>query len=377
MVGFRVVHGAGSSWQEILSGALAALGPRRQDENMGFLYATDYLAPDLGEILASLRAETGIAEWIGTTGIGIGAQGAGGQPREYYDRPALALMLGALPEGSFRVFEPVHGGLGPFRDQNGAWLARAHPLFGMVHADPRNPLSPSIVDELAEATGSFLVGGFTSSRAGAFPQIASAVVEGGVSGAFFAGGVAVATGLSQGCSPIGPPHEVTDAEGNIVKAIDGRPAFEIFAGEIGEVLSRNPERIAGYIHVALPIAGSDLGDYLVRNLLGIDRQKGWIAIGDTVEPGRKLMFVRRDRDAAERDLRRMLEGVRRRAGVEIKGGVYFACVARGANLFGADSQEMAILADALGPVPLVSFLANGEICHNRLYGYTGVLALFL
>ena len=104
---------------------------------------------------------------------------------------------------------------------------------------------------------------------------------------------------------------------------------------------------------------------------------GWLAIGDNVERGRRLLFVRRDREAAERDLRQMLEKLRGRAGTEIKGGVYFACVARGANLFGTDSQEMAILADALGPVPLVSFLANGEICHNRLYGYTGVLALFL
>ncbi|MGD9742648.1 MAG: FIST C-terminal domain-containing protein, partial [Dongiaceae bacterium] len=194
---------------------------------------------------------------------------------------------------------------------------------------------------------------------------------------FFAGKLAVATGLTQGCSPIGPAHEVTEAEDNIVKALDGRPAFEVFGEEIGEVLSRNPERIAGYIHVALPIAGSDSNDYLVRNLIGIDRQKGWLAIGDQVERGRRLLFVRRDRDAAERDLRQMLEKLRGRAGTAIKGGVYFACVARGANLFGADSQEMAILADALGPVPLVSFLANGEICHNRLYGYTGVLALFL
>ena len=32
--------------------------------------------------------------------------------------------------------------------------------------------------------------------------------------------------------------------------------------------------------------------------------------------------------------------------------------------------------DALGDVPLAGFFANGEICNNRLYGYTGVLTLF-
>jgi small ligand-binding sensory domain FIST len=377
MAGFRVAHRAGSTWQEMAAAALRELGPRRPEENIGFLYATDYLAPHLGEILAELRASTGIAEWIGTTGIGIGARGEAGEAVEYYDRPAIALMLGALPAGSFRVFEPVHGGLGPFRSENGAWLARAQPLVGIVHGDPRNPLTPEIVRGLAEATGSFLVGGLTSSRAGGFPQIADGVVEGGVSGALFAAGVGVATGLSQGCSPIGPAHEITEAEQNIVKALDGRSAFAVLAEEIGEVLSRQLHRVAGYIHVALPVEGSDIADYLVRNLVGIDREKGWLAIGELVEPGRRLLFVRRDRDAAERDLKRMLESVTRRAGASIKGGVYFACVARGANLFGANSEELALVADALGSAPLVSFLANGEICRDRLYGYTGVLTLFL
>jgi small ligand-binding sensory domain FIST len=120
-----------------------------------------------------------------------------------------------------------------------------------------------------------------------------------------------------------------------------------------------------------------MADYLVRNLVGIDREKGWLAVGEIVEPGRRLMFVRRDRDAAERDLKRMLENVARRAGGPIKGGVYFACVARGANLFGTNSEELSLVAEALGPAPLVSFLANGEICRDRLYGYTGVLTLFL
>ena len=38
---------------------------------------------------------------------------------------------------------------------------------------------------------------------------------------------------------------------------------------------------------------------------------------------------------------------------------------------------MAILRDHLGDIPLAGFFANGEISHDRLYGYTGVLTLFL
>ncbi|MEO8631343.1 MAG: FIST C-terminal domain-containing protein [Betaproteobacteria bacterium] len=60
-----------------------------------------------------------------------------------------------------------------------------------------------------------------------------------------------------------------------------------------------------------------------------------------------------------------------------KGGVYFSCLGRGASLFDESSEELRIVQDRLGEVPLVGFFRNGEISHNRLYGYTGVLTLFL
>jgi small ligand-binding sensory domain FIST len=89
------------------------------------------------------------------------------------------------------------------------------------------------------------------------------------------------------------------------------------------------------------------------------------------------MFCRRDHDAAKQDLQRMLGDVKERAGGPAKAAVYYSCVARGPNLFGPDSEELKLVRDELGDIPLVGFFANGEISNNRLYGYTGVLALFL
>ncbi len=369
----RAVHAAGSDWREAAAACLAALGPVF-DEALGFLYVTDHFAGNLGGILAMLRAATGIDSWVGTAGIGIAANDGAGAAREYYDEPAMALLVAPLAVGAYRIFEPVHGGLAPFRAAHGEWLSRAFPLFGIVHADPRNQLATGIVAELAEATGTFLVGGLTGSR-GDFPQIAERVVEGGVSGVFFAGGVNVATALSQGCTPIGPARRIDEAEGNLVKVIEGRPALEAFKADAGDFLAGGGA--ARSIHVALPVAGSDTGDYLVRNLIGIDPERGWIAIGDVVEAGDSLMFARRDRQAAEQDLRRMLAALGRRAGPGIKGGLYFSCVARGPNLFGGNSEEIGLIREALGEFPLVGFFGNGEICNDRVYGYTGVLALFL
>jgi len=87
--------------------------------------------------------------------------------------------------------------------------------------------------------------------------------------------------------------------------------------------------------------------------------------------------VRRDKSAAMDDLERMVADVTNRASGEPKAALYYSCVARGPNLFGANSEEMKTIQAALGDdVPLVGFYANGEISNNRLYGYTGVLTLF-
>ncbi|HLN24248.1 MAG TPA: FIST C-terminal domain-containing protein, partial [Patescibacteria group bacterium] len=61
----------------------------------------------------------------------------------------------------------------------------------------------------------------------------------------------------------------------------------------------------------------------------------------------------------------------------IKGGDYVSCVARGAHMFGHEGAESEMIHDSLGDFPLIGFSASGEICHDRLYGYTGVLLLFL
>jgi small ligand-binding sensory domain FIST len=295
---------------------------------------------------------------------------------EYFDRPALAVMVADLPERAFRVFSPVCEGMAPFRRAMGDWLDVAQPAFGIVHADPRNAESPRLVGEISESTAAYLVGGLASSR-GAYAQVAGDVAEGGVSGVLFSAEIPVATGLTQGCSPIGPIHAVTGGEQNVLFELDGKPALEVLMAEAGTDSIEAFARAASALHAALPIPGSDTGDYMVRNLVGVDARRGWVAIGDEVEAGQRVMFCRRDRESARRDLTRMLEGIKKRGGGAAKAAVYYTCLARGPNLFGKDSEELGIVRQELGDIPLVGFFCNGEISHNRLYGYTGVLAVFL
>ncbi|MET0919269.1 MAG: FIST C-terminal domain-containing protein, partial [Burkholderiales bacterium] len=77
------------------------------------------------------------------------------------------------------------------------------------------------------------------------------------------------------------------------------------------------------------------------------------------------------------DMVRMLESMKEGLFTRPRGAVYYSCLGRGQNLFGPNSEELTLIQQSLGDLPLVGFFCNGEISHNRLYGYTGVLTLFL
>tara|TARA_R110000772_G_scaffold73216_5_gene159811 strand:- start:3676 stop:4791 length:1116 start_codon:yes stop_codon:yes gene_type:complete len=371
MTGFKHAHAGGADWAEVARDCARQLDPLPEGANLGFLYVTDALADDLTSILTFLRQTSGVEDWVGTVGMGVcaGAQ-------EYHDEPAAAVLLGAFPEDSFRVFPVLRGGLGDMPAGLRSWIDGGAAPFAVVHGDPYSHRLPELLEEAASGLSSFLVGGLTASR-GSGPQVAGTIAKGGISGALFGPQVQVATGLSQGCTPVGEPRQVTEAEDNIIMSIDGKRALDVMKADIGELLARNLERVAGYIHAAFPVPGSDTRDYLVRSLLGIDVDRGWVAVGGEVEAGDRVMFVRRDPISAEQDLADMVNGLKARLPSPPRGGLYFSCVARGPGMFGAPGKEMALIVERLGDIPLVGFYGNGEISNARLYGYTGVLALFL
>ncbi|HKW52134.1 MAG TPA: FIST N-terminal domain-containing protein [Stellaceae bacterium] len=368
---FAAAHAAADDWAAAASSCADQLTPLPDGANLGFVYASEALAGDLPQILPFLRQRTRIADWVGSVGLGVCASG-----QEYFGVPALVVLAAALPPGGYELFGPQSSGAhGPAVLQS-EWLRRVRPMLGIVHGDPRDAAAATTVATLARDASLFLVGGLAAA-AGAPLQIAGRVVEGGLSGVLLAPDIPVITGMTQGCSPIGPTRRISEARDNIIMAIDDRPALEVFKEDIGELLSRDLKRVAGLVFVAFPVAGSDTGDYLVRNLVAIDVQRQWLAVAHAVANGDPVLFCRRDPASAATDLQRMLADLKRRAGGTPRAGLYFSCVARGPNLFGESSQELRMICDTLGAFPLAGFFGNGEIAHDRLYGYTGVLALFL
>ncbi|MEZ5857175.1 MAG: FIST N-terminal domain-containing protein [Hyphomicrobiaceae bacterium] len=335
--------------------------------NLGFVYATSPIAPDFGKLIDGLRERTGISNWVGTIGHGICATGA-----EVFDAPAAVALTGAFADGTYSLLPSVTKSTPSAGLTQPGFIAG----FGVVHGDPRNQDVIGVVKSLAETTGAFLVGGLTSADQG-FPQVAGGrVIDGGVSGVLLGGRLNVAVGLTQGCSPVGPTHEVTAGDGQIIEKLDDRSAYEILCEDVGIAEGADPRPWLRDVHAALPVSGSDQADYMVRNLMGLDNKQGLVAITEQLSRGDKVMFVRRDAESAEKDLNRMIGDLKGRVSGAPKAGLYFSCVARGPNLFKKKAHEMKAIKAAFGDIPIAGFFGNGEISNDRVYGYTGVLALF-
>ncbi len=393
---FASASAAGTDWRDTARKVLEDLEKARtagDNFNLGFLYISDKLTEDARNILDLFRSVTKIEHWVGAIGLGVCGTGA-----EYIDEPAISAMIGRIGKKDFCVFPAIDLNPGPARAALEQWTDGAEPMLVLVHGDPLSDTDPAaILTQLERITGGFIAGGLSSSRT-VHLQFADEVMQGGVSGVAFSQDIAVASALTQGCVPIGPVHTITRCDENVVMELDGQRAFDVFAADLRlmaeKKAGRDPGRaiaesasgedpndlFRGEVHVAFPVPGSDRQDYLVRNALGIDPDKGWIAVAHSIMNGEQMMFVHRDNDTVRADLSRMLLDLRQRLKNDIgsfspRGAVYISCVARTMSDFGGG--EMKLVREILGDVPLAGFYANGEISNRRIYGYTAVLILFL
>ncbi|ODU98394.1 MAG: hypothetical protein ABT20_18165 [Rubrivivax sp. SCN 70-15] len=394
MPAFVCGHATHPDWRVALSLAGAQIDAQIDAQagaappSLGFVYLTDAYAAHAAELLAALCARWPGVGWVGSVGVGVAASGV-----EYFDEPALVLMLAALPAGSFEVFSGAHP------------LQRIGADSALVHADPATPDLAELIHEMSERTASgYLFGGLAASRGDAL-HIADGVWRGGLSGVAFGRDVEIVSRVTQGCQPVGPEREVTKAERNIVVELDGEPALPCLLRDLGlpglddprRALPRLRATLAGLTDApaARPGRRGHFGDDVrVRHLVGLDPGRHAVALADQVEPGMRLAFCTRDVTAARRDLVRICSEIREEIettpaelaahgpvdetlpGRRILGALYVSCAGRGGPHFGGPSAELKIVQHALGDVPLAGFFAGGEIAHRHVYGYTGVLTVF-
>ena len=405
---------------------------------LGLLYITDHYAGEARELLDYLAGELPeVTDWSGTVGVGVSANNA-----EYFDEPALSVMLLDVPADQYRVFSGVAPLPAQPRRSGGGFAAHS----ALIHADGAAPdLAGLLVEMAARTETGYLFGGLSASRTAGVQfavsgngnisgqGAASGVFDGGLSGVAFGAGVALLSRVTQGCQPVGALHTITEAQDNVVLELDGEPALDVLLDTLDVSLDGDPQpalrkvraTLAGLVNAGTQPQGQrrtgHFGtDTRVRHIVGLDGARRGVALADHVEAGMHLAFCQRNVAAARADLMRIcaeireelspaelepasllsaslrddrtaapgrpganssagLEGARPDAAHErrICGAIYVSCSGRGGPHFGGPSAELQIVRHALGDVPLAGFFAGGEIAHHHLYGYTGVLTVFV
>jgi small ligand-binding sensory domain FIST len=424
---FPCAHATHPQWRMAAALVLAqlraqmALPAHASSPSLALLYITDHYAAQAQNILDHLSAELSeVTDWVGTVGVGIAATNA-----EYMDEPAMAVMLCDLAPGQYRVFSGV-APLPASGSQPGGFVAHT----ALVHADPGSPDLAGLIAEVAGRTASrYVFGGLVGSRSASIQfavgndgnvsgqGAASGVFTGGLSGVAFGPDVGLVSRVTQGAQPVDRERIITAIDGNLVLALDGEPALDVLLRVLDLSLSQ-PQHAMGRlrrtlvgltlpqhqqsgatVHSAHRLRGQLGPQVMVRHIIGLDPARRGVAIAEHPPVGTLMAFSERHVEAARADLVRVCSEIREELEPEtlslsataggthetdtaagssrqMVGAVYVSCSGRGGLHFGAPGAELQIVQRALGDVPLVGFFAGGEIAHQQLYGYTGVLTVF-
>ena len=140
------------------------------------------------------------------------------------------------------------------------------------------------------------------------------------------------------------------------------------------------ERLRFGIYVGLPVRpdSAGRGDYLIRALLGGDRARGLIAVGDRVAVGQQVRLHVSDAGTAREDLELLLSP--QVFDTPAHAALLFACNGRGRGLYGAPDGDIGPLQAALGgATPAAGMFCAGEVgpvgARSFLHGQAASIAV--
>jgi small ligand-binding sensory domain FIST len=359
-------------------------------------------AADLAVVFVSNRHSAGYerladllhAELPGAVLLGCSADGVIGDAHEVERRPALTLTAGHLPGVKLDPFHLEEADLpGPDAPPE-PWerlvgvSAGDSPQF-LLLTDPYSFHPDALLSGLDYAfPRSVKVGGLASGageRGGNALYLGDRVYREGSVGLALTGNVVIDAVVAQGCRPVGEPMRITRCQDYWLVELDGQPPVNV----LQDLFERLPERDRALARhsLFLGVVMDELceeprqGDFLIRNLLGIDRNHGALAIGEHLREGQIVQFHLRDAETATEDLETMLtQYVFAEVGRRPSGALLFSCTGRGAGLFGIPDHDSELFQARLGRIPLGGFFCAGEIGPvggaTFLHGYTSSFALF-
>ncbi|MEX2188587.1 MAG: FIST N-terminal domain-containing protein [Pirellulales bacterium] len=338
----------------------------------------------------------GICDRLQTTAlIGCSGESIAGGGEEIEDGPALSVWAADLPGADVQLMQldyarAADGGsfVGWPDALIDAWPERAALLLlGEPFSFPADVLLESLGDE---HPGVSVIGGMAGGGHGPGENrliFGRGEVRQGAVAAMLSGSVRVRPVVSQGCRPIGQPYVITKAERNIVHELGGKQPLALLKELFATLPVEDQRMMQSGLHLGRVTneyqEGFQRGDFLVRNVIGVDGETGAIAIGDYVRTGQTVQFHLRDAASADEDLRELLAAVKEDAvkeGGHAAAALLFTCNGRGTRLFDAPHHDAAAIRSVLGEIPLAGFFAQGEIGpiggRSFVHGFTASLAVF-
>lgn len=358
--------------------------------DLAFLFTSDAYLQELPSLLPQIKARTGARVLLGCSG-----QGQIGPGKEEERLPAMSLQVLSLPGATLtplRLDATEAGGPDAsdlIRQQLGGLSSlEINAVFTFV--DPFSVDGERLLESFAVVNDELpVVGGLASakfSRHNTYLMLDDQLYDDGVVGVGLGGAYEVKTVVSQGAAPLGETWTITGVQDNVIQSIGMRPAVQVL-GDIYRKLKPDVQ-VRARANLLVGLAMNEYqdsfgrGDFLIRNLLGIDRESGALAVGAMPREGQTLQFQLRDPEAADEDLRLLLGKARSELeGRQVAGAVLCSCNGRGIGLFGEPDHDARTFMEEMGSIPVAGFFCNGEIGpvagKNYLHGFTASIALIL
>ena len=373
-----------------LSAALAELlTPLDQRVTLGMvdlalLFVTAHFEDDLPEIVEAVGTKMPGAALLGCT-----AEGTIGLNQELEGMPSMSLLVASLPGVRVAPFHLTEEELAA-ADSAMDWerivsvLQESEPTF-IALADPFRFAIHEFVEQINETyPGAPLFGGVAS--AGRKPGenrliVGDAIHEEGAVGVALTGNLTVEPVVSQGCRPIGRPFVVTKGERNVIVELGGLPPLTQLH-DVLVSLSEDEEKLAReslFVGRVIDEHKEQFlrGDFLIHNILGVDRKSGAMAMAGHARVGATVQFHVRDAASADEDLRKLLAV---HAETSVAGAMIFGCNGRGTNMWPQAGHDAGVLREVLGDIPVAGCFCGGEFGpvggKNFIHGFTASIVLF-
>lgn len=370
--------------------------------DLGLIFISSTFASEYPRLLPLLHEALNLPVLVGCGGGGIVGMESPDCIQEIEGEPALSLTLAHLPGVKLHAFHLSAEDLPDLDSPPDAWAE----LVGVDPAEQPNfilmaePVFAGINDLLQGLDyaypGAIKVGGLTDGSGMGHGNLFcnGKLYRNGVVGVALSGNLVMETIVAQGCRPIGQPFRVVEGDRNIMIKIapeaaqpgstPDRTPLEALQALLQDLSEEDRELAQHSLFVG--IAQSEFkqqleqGDFLIRNLLGVDPRAGAVAIGDRVRPGQRIQFHLRDADASAIDLETLLRRYRAQLGqASAAGALMFSCLGRGEGLYGKPNFDSGLFQRYMPHTPISGFFCNGEIgpvgSTTFLHGYTSVFGI--